>query len=114
MYVDLCYIYWCMLTGSSLWRDLKDVYVFKRTRAGERDIPGEFGPSALYQSVDTSGWREVNTVFIHGPHDICRGIGREWGGGREGKLRTVIAHECQTDKSENQKLLWWMSSQLAL
>lgn len=58
----------------------------KGTRAGERDIPGEFGPSALYQSVDTSGWREVN-IFIHGPHDICRGIGREWGGGREVKSK---------------------------
>ena len=27
----------------------------------------------------TSGWREVNTVFIHGPHDICGATGREWG-----------------------------------
>ena len=52
--------------------------ISKETRA-ERDIPREFGPSALYQSVDTSGWREVNTVFIHGPDDICRGIGGEWG-----------------------------------
>ena len=25
MYVDLCCIYWGMPTGSSLWRDLKDV-----------------------------------------------------------------------------------------
>ena len=40
-----------------------------------------------------------------------RGMGVE---ARKASLRTVNAHECQAEKSENQKLLWWMSSQLAL
>lgn len=93
MYVDLCCIYWGMLTGSSLWRDLKDVSDFKRNTCWKGHSKRVWAkclvPKCWYF------WLERSKYSLHPwsrwhMQGNRRGMGVEAG---KASLRTVNAHE---------------------